>query len=96
MNSISFLLTGLPMAVAEKLKLPGIKGKRGDAHGIDDTLEIVGQSELGQTRPCGAPAAMSEAGGEADITGSKADVAILMSVPGGRADVNFGAAYDRV
>ncbi len=42
MNSISFLLTGLPMAVAEKLKLPGINCKRGDAHDIDDTLEIVG------------------------------------------------------
>jgi hypothetical protein len=39
---------------------------------------------------------MSAAGGEADVKGPEADMAILMSAVEGGADINFATAHDRV
>ena len=53
-------------------------------------------SASGQTQPFGILISMSEAEGRPDVTGPKADVAILMSEPEAKADVVSATAHDRV
>ena len=51
---------------------------------------------MGHKPPCGASALMSASEGRPDVTGQKADMAVLMSVVEGGADIIFVTAHDRV